>query len=167
MDDSPIAPVRAADAPALAELCATTFVEAYRDQIDPATLTAYVEENFGTGAIEQELADRDARFAWICRGAQPVAYLKLDVGDPGTVEVARVYVRASDRGRGLGRRLLDHAVEVARDRGRRSVGLAVWEHNADAIGFYERYGFRTVGETDFVLGRERQRDLLMRLDLDP
>jgi ribosomal protein S18 acetylase RimI-like enzyme len=45
----------------------------------------------------------------------------------------------------------------------RTLMLTVWEDNAKAIGFYRRWGFRTIGETAFLLGREEQRDLVMAL----
>jgi ribosomal protein S18 acetylase RimI-like enzyme len=41
------------------------------------------------------------------------------------------------------------------------VWLDVWERNTRAISFYERWGFVVVGEQDFVLGDDVQRDLLM------
>jgi ribosomal protein S18 acetylase RimI-like enzyme len=41
------------------------------------------------------------------------------------------------------------------------VWLDVWERNTRAIEFYEKQGFTIVGEQDFVLGSDVQRDLLM------
>ena len=46
-------------------------------------------------------------------------------------------------------------------RGRTTIWLGVWEHNARAIAFYRRWGFADVGTTDFMLGRDRQTDRIM------
>jgi len=39
--------------------------------------------------------------------------------------------------------------------------LGVWERNARAIAFYRKQGFEVVGEQEFMLGADRQRDLVM------
>jgi ribosomal protein S18 acetylase RimI-like enzyme len=43
--------------------------------------------------------------------------------------------------------------------------LGVWEKNPNAIGFYERLGFKKVGTHAFRFGSEMQTDLLMALPL--
>ncbi len=39
--------------------------------------------------------------------------------------------------------------------------LGVWEHNPKAMAFYKKFGFEVVGTQAFMLGNERQRDLVM------
>jgi ribosomal protein S18 acetylase RimI-like enzyme len=41
----------------------------------------------------------------------------------------------------------------------------VWEHNPKAIAFYRKFGFETVGDHTFMLGLDRQRDIVMALKL--
>ncbi|MNG31055.1 putative acetyltransferase [compost metagenome] len=41
------------------------------------------------------------------------------------------------------------------------IRLTVNDQNARAIGFYQRNGFQTVGETSFQCGKDIQRDLVM------
>jgi ribosomal protein S18 acetylase RimI-like enzyme len=54
-----------------------------------------------------------------------------------------LYVRDEQRGTGLGRALVESAVERARARGCRRIDLDVNEDNTDALAFYERLGFTT------------------------
>jgi ribosomal protein S18 acetylase RimI-like enzyme len=65
-----------------------------------------------------------------------------------------LYVDDSARGNGLGRALVNAALERARARGCRRMELDVNESNTDAIAFYERLGFTTEpkppGRTLFV-----------------
>ena len=63
------------------------------------------------------------------------------------------YIEAPYRRRQLGVQLIGHAVSVFRRLGRRAIRLSVFEGNADAIKFYEEYGFRAVGETEGVSGK--------------
>ncbi|HEY8192397.1 MAG TPA: GNAT family protein [Gaiellaceae bacterium] len=54
-------------------------------------------------------------------------------------------VAASHRRRGIGKALLDEAVDWARGAGVRKLELHVFPHNEAAIALYERFGFRREG----------------------
>ena len=54
-------------------------------------------------------------------------------------------VAAGQRRRGIGRALLEAAVEWAREAGVRKLELHVFPHNAPAIALYEGFGFRREG----------------------
>ena len=62
--------------------------------------------------------------------------------DAETVELRKMYLDAGYRGRGLGRRLLEHALSEARRLGRRRVVLETASVLREAIALYERYGFQ-------------------------
>lgn len=65
----------------------------------------------------------------------------IPTGRPGTLELAKMAVAPAWRGRGIGRRLLEHTIGQARLRGAKSLEL---ESNAilqDAIHLYESVGF--------------------------
>ena len=51
----------------------------------------------------------------------------------------------SNRGAGIGRSLLDTAVDWARDHGSHKVTLEVWPHNTRARRLYENGGFAEEG----------------------
>ena len=57
-------------------------------------------------------------------------------------EVKRMYVRPAFRGLGLGRAMLDRLAEYARERRVRLLRLETGIYQTEAIGLYERYGFR-------------------------
>ncbi|HEX7187369.1 MAG TPA: N-acetyltransferase [Actinomycetes bacterium] len=158
-----------ADAAAVAELAAATFVETYAGANDPARFAEHVERTFTADALATQLSDSRSEFHWVLQDGGPVAYLRVNTAgaqtEPGYedgLEIQQVYVLAAHQGAGLGRVLLDLAGSVARERGLAYVWLGVWEDNPKAIAFYEHAGFEAFGEHRFVLGDEPQRDLLMR-----
>lgn len=63
----------------------------------------------------------------------------------GYGEVKRMYVRPAYRGRGLGRVVLDCLAGYARGRGVGLLRLETGVYQTEAIGLYERYGFRRRG----------------------
>jgi putative acetyltransferase len=60
-------------------------------------------------------------------------------------EVKRVYVRPKFRGRGLSRRIMDHLEQIVKARGLRILRLETGVHQPEAIGLYEKLGFRRIG----------------------
>ena len=61
----------------------------------------------------------------------------------GTAKFARLCVRANARGRGIAGRLLAAAEAEARKAGARRIGMHA---QTDALGLYERAGYRAYGE---------------------
>jgi len=59
-------------------------------------------------------------------------------------EVKRMYVRPRFRGSGLAKRLLEHLADHARARGVALLRLETGIHQIEAIGLYERMGFRRI-----------------------
>lgn len=85
-------------------------------------------------------------------------------------DVQTLAVAASARGSGLGRRLLDHLVQVAAGCGARRLHLEVRADNVPAIGLYRSAGFEEVGRRrgyyrSEVVGAPAGDALLMRLAL--
>jgi len=62
--------------------------------------------------------------------------------DAGTCELRKMYLHRSARGQGWGRRLLDHAIAEARRMGFKRMTLETASVLKEAVGMYERYGFR-------------------------
>ena len=56
-----------------------------------------------------------------------------------------IYVERSWRGKGVGRQLLDHLIDLARAAGHHKMVLAALEHNHAGAALYTRAGFTRVG----------------------
>ncbi len=59
-------------------------------------------------------------------------------------EIKRMYVPPAFRGSGFGRLLLEHLADHARSQGIRLLRLETGIHQREAIGLYERAGFRRI-----------------------
>jgi ribosomal protein S18 acetylase RimI-like enzyme len=74
---------------------------------------------------------------------------------PEVAHITQLCVSPSQRGRGLGKRLLNHAIESLRDSGTESITLTVTESNRSAVTLYEEFGFRVRHRFDaMVLSRD-------------
>ncbi len=74
-----------------------------------------------------------------CIALRPLAVADAPDGTQG--EIKRLYVKPAARGQGLGARLAEAIVDVARAAGYRELKLDTLDHMADARRLYERLGF--------------------------
>jgi ribosomal protein S18 acetylase RimI-like enzyme len=76
---------------------------------------------------------------------------------PETVELVNVAVREDMQGRGIGKRLVLHAVETARTAGFRSIELGTGNSSIGQLCLYQKCGFRIVGvDMDFFVRHYKQ-----------
>lgn len=100
-------------------------------------------------------------------GGEPVGYavLMMVIDEAHILNIS--VVRAC-QGRGLGRRLLDHLAEVARQAGARQLLLEVRPSNASALALYEKRGFVVIGRRKgyYPAPGGREDAIVMRLTLE-
>ena len=84
---------------------------------------------------------------------------------PDSLEIERIYVKKEFQGRGVGKDLLEFALDIARQSGKQFAWLGVWEKNEKAIGFYQSLGFQQAGTHGFILGDDHQTDKIMKINL--
>ena len=157
-----------ADAALLASLAATTFDDTFGADNTPADMARYAATAFGEAIQRAELADTRHVVFFAERSDAIVGYAMLREGpapdvvrDTDAIEVARLYATRQHIGAGIGATLMQCCLDEAAMRGRSTIWLGVWEHNARAIAFYRRWKFADVGTTTFMLGHDRQTDRVM------
>ncbi len=80
---------------------------------------------------------------------------------PAPVELFRFYVDRNWHGAGVAQEMMQVVEDLARSMGGRTLCLGVWEHNARAIRFYGKMGFRDTGSQPYLLGDDLQTDRVM------
>ena len=55
-----------------------------------------------------------------------------------------IYVKEGYRGRGLGKRLYNDAIRIAKKKGFSKVVIDVFEANANSVGFHKKLGFKPI-----------------------
>ncbi len=136
---------------------------------DAVHMEAYSSIAFTPQKMREELSNPNSEFYFALDDDEIAGYLKLNFKDAqnefkedNSLEVERIYVSAQHHGKHIGRLLLNFSVDIALQRQLDYIWLGVWEHNHKAIGFYQHHGFEIFGSHDFMLGEDRQIDLLMK-----
>lgn len=156
------------DARILAELGAQTFWETFAHCNTESDMRYYLDNIFTTERLTQELETQNSTFYIAEIDGRPAAYMKLNTANAqteknreGWVEIQRLYVFASYARMHIGSALMIKALEYAASINADGVWLGVWEFNEKAKAFYTKFGFSFNGSHEFILGQDRQRDLIM------
>ena len=149
-----------------------TFYEAFATVNTEENMLKYLEESFSVEKLTTELSDTNSEFYFASLSHTIIGYLKLNTGssqtdikDENALEIERIYVLQEFLGKKVGQLLYQKAIEVAKEKKVHYVWLGVWEKNARAINFYRKNGFTEFDNHIFMLGDDKQRDILMRLKL--
>lgn len=162
------------DAPLLAQVGAATFLETYAGLLGADDIRIHCQRHHTAEAWLPWLQSADSSVWLVCaeQGGAPVGYQLLAQPDvpvddlhPSDLEIKRLYLLHRFQAAGLGRRLLQQAIESAQSQGCRRLLLGVYSQNHAALAFYERMGFRRVGERTFHVGHSDFFDYILGLDL--
>jgi len=149
-----------------------TFKDAFEDQNIPEDFTVYLNKAFSKETLTRELSHPHVHFYFVIQGKTTVGYFKLndfkaqtDIYDKSALELERIYVVTQYQGKGIGAWMLEQAKQLAKKADKQFLWLGVWEKNTNAIQFYEAHGFIKFDMHPYYIGRDKQMDWLMRLDL--
>lgn len=161
-----------ADAAALSAFAAGLFRDTYVGTTRSTDLESYIADHFRPEIQAVEIAAPECRtllleidgelagYAQMRRGPAPSWVVPLADAPGEVVEIQRFYVGPTWRGRGVARGLMTACLQLAP--ATTPVWLGVFTHNARAIAFYTKCGFRVVGNTTFAMGDDVQRDHIMQ-----
>lgn len=160
------------EAALLKQVAEQIFFETFAASNDPLAMKQYMEKAFALETLEEELKNPASQFYFSEEGATVSGYLKVnfapaqsDVKDAQSLEIERIYVHRGFQGKGIAQTLLQKAIAIAGENELAYLWLGVWEHNPRAIRFYEKNGFKIFSSHEFLLGEERQTDLLMKREI--
>jgi len=157
----------------LQEISIETFNDTFSNQNSPDNMKVYMDRAFTMKQLESELANRSSQFYFISFDKEVAGYLKVNVDDAQSetmgddfLEIERIYIRSKFQKKGLGKYLMDQAIEIAREQNKNNIWLGVWEKNENAIRFYKKLGFVQTGTHSFYMGDEEQIDFIMTKKLN-
>ena len=149
-----------------------TFYETFAGDNSEENMKDYLEEKFAIGKLTTELSNPDSEFYFAHIDDQILGYLKVNFGEAQTelkdkegLEIERIYVLQEFHGLKVGQLLYNKALQIAKDDDLKYIWLGVWEENLRAQNFYKKNGFVAFDKHIFVLGDQKQTDLLMKLTL--
>jgi ribosomal protein S18 acetylase RimI-like enzyme len=152
----------------LQEVSYETFNDTFKHQNSPENMKAYLERALNLKQLEKELTNISSQFFFVYLKNEVAGYLKVNINDAQSekmddesLEIERIYIRSKFQKHGLGKYLLNKALEIAIERNKKKIWLGVWEKNENALAFYKKMGFVQSGAHSFYMGDEEQVDFIM------
>lgn len=157
------------DAGTIADLSRKTFYDTFAPYNTEEDMIIFLSRQFTRDALMAEVGMHGNTFLLAYKDGELAGYVKLreSKGPPElkgmtSLEIARIYVVKEMLGAGVGEQLMKTCIDIARNRSKQTIWLAVWEKNERAVRFYTRWGFETFSKQVFVLGTDLQNDWIMK-----
>jgi len=122
------------DSRKLQEISYETFNETFKYQNSPENMNAYLERAFNLKQLEKELSNISSQFFFVYFNDEVAGYLKVNTDDAQSeemgdesLEIERIYIKNKFQKHGLGKYLLNKAMEIAMERNKKKIWLGVWE----------------------------------------
>ena len=158
---------------ALKAIAEKTFLDTYASQNTEEDMAKYLADHFNLKLLGKEVNSTDSAYYFAKIENEIIGYFKLNYGqaqteliDESAVEIERIYATKAYHCKGLGKLLFENSVQIAKKRNAPYIWLGVWDKNARAIRFYEKCGFAEFDRHVFMLGNDKQTDLMMKLELN-
>ena len=153
------------DSEAISRIARDTFSMACPADTSAEELKRYISENLTPSCFQSALLAPNQNVLVLEKAGAVVGFSLINhtpetlgiVLADGIPELTRCYVAAAHHGTGAAQYLMTATLAGVSNR----IRLTVNDQNARAIGFYQRNGFQTVGETSFQCGDDIHRDLVM------
>jgi diamine N-acetyltransferase len=146
------------DALLLATMGGITVVQSHGHSAAEGVLQTYADKHFNEAACYAELNDAANIFYLAYYNDEPAGYFKiiLNISNPNVplqpiTKMERLYLYNHLFGLKISEALMSKAIEISKHNNELGIWLNVWKGNPRAIRFYEKNGFVTVGESEFVV----------------
>jgi ribosomal protein S18 acetylase RimI-like enzyme len=133
------------DIDAIAALAREIWTEHFAPIIGKAQVDHMLDRMQSAPAIEHQMREQGYQYYLAVDEGEHAGYFAL-VCDPkdDSMQLSKLYLKRSRRGRGLGRAMLAFVEDECASRGIRELWLTVNKNNSASIAFYRRAGFAVV-----------------------
>lgn len=128
----------------------------------------YVDKCFNINQLSQEIADLNNEYYLIEEGSFTYGFLKLrpknalEQQNGDGFEIERIYLIQEATGKGFGEKVMNFAIQKARDSGKNYIWLKAMDSSEPAIKFYQKLGFQVCGTStlDFEMMKPEFRGMV-------
>jgi ribosomal protein S18 acetylase RimI-like enzyme len=140
--------------------------DTYANILNEAQLKYMLHHFYSEDSLRKQMEDSQHQFLLALSNAETVGFASYSHSDKaGSFKIHKLYVHPMLHGHGFGKKLLDRIIKDVKPKGAKKLVLNVNRHNR-AINFYEKYGFKKIGEEDVAIGEGYfQNDFVMEMEI--
>jgi len=156
------------DAIQIALLGRVTYTESHGDYIaNKAHLLEFNNQHYSVSKIREELNDEDVLYWIVFSDELPIGFAKLSLNiehpiksEINSCKLQRLYILNDFIGLKIGSELQDIILQKAMDLNFKDIWLTAYYKNKKGIRFYEKYGFKEIGNIDYIVGKSNYPNLI-------
>jgi len=119
--------------------------EYFKAMFDSETLSELVESAQSKKAILSQIED-GYQYFFIIENGKRMGYFAYKIDhSKDELFLSKIYIYSDKRGKGVGKKMLNHLERLAHDTGVNKIALTVYFKNTNSIKTYERWGFSNLG----------------------
>jgi GNAT superfamily N-acetyltransferase len=132
------------------ELAHKTWPQTYSSILTASQLQYMLELIYSHAALQKQM-DAGHKFLIVEENNEPIAFADYNHLKDGIYKLQKIYVLPDQHGKGIGKLLLNHIIDLVRSEGATALLLNV-NRNNKAKQFYEHFGFTVISEEDIDIG---------------
>lgn len=142
----------------LTKISKQSFLESHGTSASKEDIESFTSKNYCKNAFTEELLDLANSYHLIYFNNEVAGYSKIvcntpniNIKEQNITKLDRLYLLKAFYNKNLGSKLFDFNINVSKNNQQKGIWLAVWVENFRAIRFYEKKGFKIVGDYSFKL----------------
>ena len=149
-----IVPATTSHIKAIQEVSALAWPEAFKDILSASQIAYMMEWMYSEASLREQMEEKNNHYFLVTLDDQNVGYLSIEHNceNKEKTKIHKLYILPDQQKKGIGRMLIDFALERAREAGDSAIYLNVIKYNRYAIAFYQRTGFFLAKEEVIDIG---------------
>ncbi|GAA4274910.1 GNAT family N-acetyltransferase [Aquimarina gracilis] len=172
MNEISFGKAKLSDSLRISVLLKTVYIQTYA--VDGVTFefSNFITKRFSPELIEKTIKENPSRLIIAYQNGNPIGVAEIiyDSNCPirkiSVPELSKLYVLERFYGKGIGYGLMNEAEKEVRENGFTEFNLEVYINNKRAIAFYERQGYKSIGNVDFPMESNTYENLVMNKELN-
>jgi diamine N-acetyltransferase len=154
-----------ADIPLIRELTFAIWPQTYSHLLSKQQIEYMLDMMYSPASLQKQIEDDGCTFIIVYDYETPVAFASYNETKPQTWKLNKIYVLASQQGKGTGKFIINFIIEEIKLLDAKALQLQVNRENA-AQQFYKKLGFEIIKEADFDIGNGYfMKDYIMQLSV--
>lgn len=138
------------DVPLIRELAFSIWPSVYAPILSKEQIEYMMDAMYSEEELQSHFA-AGHKYLIALRDEKPVGFAGYCKRENGKWHLNKIYISNSEKGKGTGRKIINHIIQDISSKNAHCLGLNVNRHNR-AKGFYEHLGFKVVGKEDIAIG---------------
>lgn len=133
------------------ELTFKVWPQTYSSILSKEQIDYMVELMYSKKSLLDQIC-KDVQFIIVQDNKEPIGFASYKQIENTVYKLDKIYILQTQQGKGIGKFVMEHIVQLIKKEGATSLQLQVNRNNINAKLFYEKIGFSVLQEVDFEIG---------------